>query len=144
MAWAEADYVQIRMYLGYSTTFLQADPRLDSAIKNVQALADGGTRPDNSAELAIRGVIAQLQLTDQAIANLTPLYGASQLDEVTLDVARQDALLRRQGRALVTRLGAFLDTGRYRDIFSSTDQADADGGGIAPAPLGGRSGYSVR
>ena len=143
MAWAEADRVQIRMYIGYSATFQQADSRLESAITSVQATADGGTRPDNSTELAIRGVIAQLQLTDQAIANLTPLYGASQLDEVSLDVARQDALLRKQARALVKRLCAFFDTRRYRDIYNPAEEYDS-GTGIVPLPFGGRSGYSDR
>jgi hypothetical protein len=60
MAWTEADRVQIRHYLGFADLFLQADPRLEQAIASVQARAEGGTRPDDSAERQLRGWLGQL------------------------------------------------------------------------------------
>ena len=58
MAWTEADRVAIRSYLGFADLFLQADPRLESAITSLQARVEGGTRPDVSAEAQVRRWLA--------------------------------------------------------------------------------------
>ena len=85
MAWAEADRAVIRHYLGFSALFLQADPRLEAAIGAVQSLADGGTRPDNSTELQIRGWLAKLAVVGGGPifrhAGRIPLYTTDWLDQ---------------------------------------------------------------
>lgn len=59
-AWTEAQRVSARKWLGFGNVFLQADPRFETAMNAVLAVADGGTRPDNSAQLAILGYLAFL------------------------------------------------------------------------------------
>lgn len=95
MAWTEADRVQIRGYLGYSSQFLQADPRLENAMTNAQAIADGGTRPNPSpsaAETQVRLIIANLQSIDTFMLNLGQFAGATKVDggEAMIDAARED------------------------------------------------------
>lgn len=141
MAFLEADRVQIRIYVGYSATFLQADPRLESAITYCQSTSDGGSRPDNSTELAIRQVIAQLQSVDQQITNLQPLYGALGVGTIKIDVARQNAMLRKDGRALVHRLCRFFDVAPYSDIFGSAPDDILPSPGYEASPFNNRTPY---
>lgn len=58
--WTEAQRVSVRKWLGFGNQFLQADPRLEIALDAILAIADGGTRPDNSAQLAIIGYLTLL------------------------------------------------------------------------------------
>jgi len=119
MAWAEVDRVQIRMYLGASSMWLQSDSRLESAITNSQAVSDGGTRPDNSTELAMRGVIGSLQIVDKQLVALANQQGATAVSTTKLDAAREGARLKGEGRMWVHRLARFLDTFPYADIYGA-------------------------
>jgi hypothetical protein len=143
-AYAESDRVQIRQYLGYSAIFLQADPRLESAITASLAVADGGTRPDNSTQTLVLGIVTKLQATDTAIDALDALQGGTSVDggDVEVDAARELARLRSKGRQYVYRLARIFDTEPIADVFG------AGGGGgfagqsaFANAPFNGRSGY---
>jgi hypothetical protein len=119
--YAEADRVQIRRYLGYSSLFLQADPRLESAINASRAVADGGTRPDASLQTQILADITSCQGIDTAIANLRPLIGVTQAGKgaATIDAARETARLRSEGSSYVSRIAAALDVEEYRDPFQA-------------------------
>jgi len=57
MAYSEQDKSLIRYYVGWSATFLQAEPRLENAITSTQSAADGGARPDSNTENVIKGLI---------------------------------------------------------------------------------------
>src|SRR6185312_3737480 len=53
----EQDRVWIRHYVGFGAIYLQAEPRLESAITATQSIADGGSRPDSSTENYIKSLI---------------------------------------------------------------------------------------
>ena len=119
MAWVESDRVNIRLYLGFSALFLQANPRLESAITASQAIVDGGTRPDNSTETLARSIITELQGVDTKLDNLDPLMGGTKVDEAEVDAARETARLCAKGRRYVHRLARIFDTAPIADVFSS-------------------------
>lgn len=118
MAWTEADRVKIRHYLGFAAIFLQADPRLESAITAVQSVADGGARPDNSTELHIRQILAKLAKVEEELEKLWPQMQAGVIDELKVDAVRATVMLRSEGRRLVHGLAAALSTSPRRDVFS--------------------------
>lgn len=120
MAFSEIDRVQIRAYLGYAGLWLQVDPRLENAITTVQAVSDGGTRPDNSSEVQIRTYIDQLQAVDAALDQLDNFQGTLQADGNQFNPTREDARLRRKGRMYVFRLAKILDTEPRADVFDSS------------------------
>lgn len=125
----EADRVQVRKYLGFADLFLQADPRLESAMSAIQATADGGTRPTSDAQLAMLGIVygwttkngrsvRGLQDVDADISQLSAQQGAIKADEVTGDSARETLRLQMEGRMLVARLARMLDTYPRSDCFA--------------------------
>jgi hypothetical protein len=146
MAFAESDRVQIRLYLGYPQIWLQADPRLENAITNIQAVSDGGTRPNPSpsaAEVQAKALVTQLQNVDAALTNLQTFVGTTEANGpggAKIDAAREDARLRATGRMLVNRLAGIFDTVPGRDVFSSVSE-DEFSRGMRPGPFGGRGGY---
>lgn len=147
MAFAESDRVQIRKYLGYPQIWLQADPRLESAITNIQSVNDTppGTRPDgppSSAEVEAKATITSLQAVDAAIAALRGLMGGTTVDEVKVDAFREDIRLRTEGRMYVARLAHMFDTEPQQDVYSSASSGDDfRGRGMSRGPFGGRIGY---
>ena len=148
MSFNEADRVQIRAALGYSSQFLQADPRLENAISNAQSISDGGTRPNpspSSAETQVRLLLSNLQSIDTFMLNLGQFAGATKVDggEATIDAAREDARLRALGRMYVHRLARLFDTLPISDIFSAAPDGDEwrRRAAYGPFPFGGRVGY---
>lgn len=139
MAFTESDRVQIRQFLGYSALWLQADPRLESAIANIQSVADGGTRPDTSSEVQAKAIVTKLQLIDTAMDTLVIQQGATRVqNKMELDSAREMSRLRSLGRQYVHRLARMFDTLPRADVFSmAPDEASA----YPALPFGGRSGY---
>jgi len=57
MSYAEVDRTWIRHFVGFGAIYLQAEPRLESAISATQSVADQGTRPDSSTENFIKGLL---------------------------------------------------------------------------------------
>lgn len=55
--YSEADRVQIRRFLGASAIFIQAIPRIESAIRSTQSIADDGSRPDDSTVKYVKSLI---------------------------------------------------------------------------------------
>jgi hypothetical protein len=119
MAWSEADRATLRHYLGFPALFDQAEPRLENAIRSVQAEADGGTRPDNSTETQIRGWLAQLARVEARLEEVWDEAEALKVDELGIDPARALALLRSEGRRVVGNLARALGTVPRHDVFSS-------------------------
>lgn len=126
MAWTEADRVKIRSALGAGAVYLQQFPRLEAVITAVQSVADGGSRPDNSTETAIRANLANIDTLNQ---RLSALWGQAQVGDakgVSLDAARGAAMLRMEGRRQVHLIAAALSIRPLRDVFSSS-ALDDDG-----------------
>lgn len=126
MAYTESDRVQIRQYLGFSALFLQADPRLESAITASQWTIEGGARPDTSTEIFAKSLVTKLQSIDTSMDALACQSGVTQADEnVHLDAAREMMRLKGMGRLYVHRLARVFDTYPRSDIYTSSPQMDA-------------------
>jgi hypothetical protein len=128
---SESDRVAIREFMGFSAIFLQAEPLLENAITAIQAVADGGTRPDQSSETRVKAIIQSLQAVEDAIdgiltANTLGFAFTTKADEAALDCAMGLGLLRQRGRQYVTRLANILATKPRSDCFSPT-RARPDG-----------------
>lgn len=119
MAFSESDRVAIRRYLGFAAIFLQADPRLESAITAVQSIADGGSRPDSSSETAIKGYLTDLASIEAKLKAAWDCLGLGQVNKIVVDPGRALLLLRSEGRRLVGYLADALSTRPVRDVFSS-------------------------
>lgn len=150
MAFTESDRVQIRTYLGYAALWLQADPRLESAISNIQAItavdpaAVGGTRPDSSSENQVRMLIQKLIQIDTNLDDLDDFKGAEKVDEGSVDSVREDLRLRRKGRMYVYRLAKILDTEPRADVFGASTAQGSDlraTAAYANVASGGRTAY---
>lgn len=118
MAWNESDRATLRSYLGFPALFLQADPRLESAMTSVQSEADGGTRPDASTELQIRRWLAQLATIESRLEQLWDEAEALKVEELGVDPMRAMVLLRSEGRRIVGRIARALGTAPRHDVFS--------------------------
>lgn len=119
MSFAESDRVQIRRWTGRSAIFLQADPALENAITAVQSLADGGSRPDSSTELAIKSYLAELVTIESKWKALYDEVEAYKVGELVVDPARGAAVLKQFGRMYVGHISDALSTKPLRDVFSS-------------------------
>lgn len=121
VTFSESDRVQIRRWLGFSATFTQADPRLENAITNVQAIADGGTRPDDSTVIAALSYLTKLTGIEAEWIKLTTEGGmqANRVDELTVDPLRGLQGLKQVGRIYVGHLADIFDTRPRRDVFSA-------------------------
>ncbi len=118
MAFTETERVQIRRWLGFPAIFQQADPILESAITAVQSTADGGARPDNSTELAIRGYLTELGTLETKWKDLYDQMQAFKLNNLTVDPLRGLAGIRQLGRQYVGHIADALSTKPRRDVFS--------------------------
>lgn len=127
MAFVEADRVKLRSAMGAGAVYVNQYPRLENAITAVQSVADGGSRPDNSTETAIKAYLTDLDTID---VRLKALWGQAQVGDakgVSLDAARGAALLRMEGRRLVHRIASALSIKPLRDVFSSSPLDSGDG-----------------
>lgn len=136
MAFTEADRVKIRKYLCFPNLYVQADPRLESAITTVQSIADGGSRPDNSAELDIKATLTKLATIETQLEVLWAPALATRADDVSLDVGRGQAILYKDGRRLINALSASLNTRPCRDYFSAAPISEGFHPGVA-SPIAG-------
>jgi len=126
-ATSEAQKVKYRHYLGFSPTFKQADPRLENAALSICAIADGGSQPDNSSQLAMFVILGQLDEVEKRLRELWVQQQVVGQGNVKLDVARGTAMLSSEGRRLVNGLAALLSTSPRRDIFGpATINAEGD------------------
>lgn len=119
MAFTEAERVQIRRWLGVPAIFVQAEPRLETAITTVQAVSEGGSRPDNTTELAIRGYLAQLATIETKWQAWLDEMEAHKVDEIVIDPIRGLAGLFKIGRNYVGHIADALDHPPVRDVFTT-------------------------
>ena len=120
MAFTESDRVQIRKYMGTGSIFLQLYPILENAISAVQALADGGSRPDNSTELEIRVQLANIVNIETKI---TCLYDQLEIitagqEKVEINATRALYVLKNEGRRFIGNLSRLLACAPMFDYFS--------------------------
>jgi hypothetical protein len=107
--------------LGFSGIFLQADPRLETALTSVLARADGGTRPDDSTETQIRGWLTQLAHVESRLEELWDEAEALKLDSLGVDPYRAVVLMRSEGRRVVGNIARALATAPRHDVFSEPE-----------------------
>jgi hypothetical protein len=120
MSFAESDRVQLRRWLGYSAMYASRDPILESAITAAQSTADGGSRPDNATELAIKGWLTELATIETKIKSLYDMTEAAELvGDLVIDPARGIVAVRQVGRMYVGFISDALSTPPKRDAFSS-------------------------
>jgi hypothetical protein len=146
---SELDRSYIRKYVGYGAVYVQAEPRLETAITTIQSQADGGSRPDSSEENAIKiliygsnavtgtavtpgGTAQDTTFAQPALLGLlqieqyldiqTAFLGAGKADnDVTIDPARESARLRKEGRRLCHAMARKLGMKGVRaDVFSAS------------------------
>lgn len=120
MAFTEADRVLIRQYVGWSAIYLQYQPLLESAITTIQSTADGGVRIDNSTELLVKSLLAQLQQIDAKLMEFDCL-GVNVVNKISQDNIRARMVIMQWGRTLVGRLCTVLSLqGPITDCYSSS------------------------
>ncbi len=125
MSYSESDRVKLRHYVGFGAIFLQADPRLESAISATQSIADGGTRPDASTETYIKSLVTDLDALEARMKTKWTAPEAGTVDEIGVDFARGLATLRFEGRRLCNSLARMLGMRGVRaDIFSAAPVID--------------------
>jgi hypothetical protein len=118
MAFTETERVQIRRWLGFPALYIQADPRLESAITTIQSTAEGGGRPDNSTELAVRGYLATLATYEARWTDMREAFEASKTDDLVTDHARAQMMLERSMRLYVGYIADTMDISPRRDVFT--------------------------
>jgi hypothetical protein len=121
----EADRVQVRRWLGFSNLYLSVDPRLEGSLVAIQSVADGGSRPDNAAELAIKSHLAKLTAIEARTEDLHIQMAVGKVDdEVELDAPRGLQALRSLGRQYVGHISDALGVKPLRDVFSPAELSD--------------------
>jgi hypothetical protein len=150
MAFLELDRSYVRHFVGYGAIFLQAEPRLENALTAMQSQADGGSRPDSTAENVVKGLIygvsavAGVQVipggTTQTTAFAQPAQqGLLSLEaklqtmwdftfalkadsgEAQIDTARGMMQLRQEGRRLCHAMARMMGMRGVRvDVFSAS------------------------
>ena len=123
--WTEAERVQIRRWLGFPAIYTQAEPRLETALDAVLAIgADGGTRPDNSTQVAIQGWLTQLAAIETQWLTYLKQMQASEVAKgaVKIDALRGLAGLKQIGRMYVGHMADALGLTKIpRDVFTAPD-----------------------
>jgi hypothetical protein len=127
VAFTETNRVAIRKALGFAAIYIQADPQLENAITAVQSTADGGTRPDSSTETAILAYLTSLAAIDAILESAQGCLGTIQVDDVKMDSARGEAILKGRARRLVGHIGHALSTVPRYDVYSPPPTDPAGG-----------------
>lgn len=118
MAFTEAERVQLRRWLGFPALYQQADPRLESAITAVQSVGDGGSRPDNTTEVAVRGYLTTLAAYETRWADMRDAFEASRTGDIVTDHARAQAMLERSMRLYIGFIADVVDIAPRRDVLT--------------------------
>lgn len=118
MAFTEAERVSIRKWMGYPALYLSVDARFESAITSIQSLADGGSRPDNSTELAVRGYLAKLAAYEARWVDMLETFEAATVDEVKVDAARAQLAMQAAMRLYVGFIADVMDLAPRRDVLT--------------------------
>ena len=103
MTYTNQDFNNIYQYLGFQF-YVTVEPEIVSIIVASQE-TPAGNQSDNTLETQVKQIVANLQNIDQQIMNLSNLDWISNSSTgATINPARGDYLLRKQGRALIKQL----------------------------------------
>jgi hypothetical protein len=127
MAYTEADYVQIRKYLGYNIKTGMLFPNINSVITETQSVADGGIYPDDSAEIEVKALILELRGIDASLAQFRRSSMSVLVDgKIHNDFVRAIQVNKMEGRRLVGRLCDLLNLDKpLFDAFSPREPANS-------------------
>jgi hypothetical protein len=117
VAFTTAEKLAIKKWLGFSL-FQNSDFRIDQAILAVQSTTDGGTQPDDSAVTEVRKQLGYLAQVEARQLDLHLQASVGTVDEIEVDAARGDIMLRQLGRQYIAVISGILGLAPYRDVFS--------------------------
>jgi len=118
-AWTESQRAQVRHALGFGGLYVQLFPMLENALTSVLAVADGGSREDDSTQQQIIGWLADILSLEGKMKGLWDAIIVGKVDgDTELDAARALHMMRSEGRRLVNYIASALATYPKRDIFS--------------------------
>jgi hypothetical protein len=128
MAFTDDQRAQIRLYMGMPRVFAQVNSILENVMSAIDNLSGPPPNGDNGATQArIVTVLAQIDaINTQIVQNAQLMLATEVMDEVKFDAIRNDAGLRRVGRALIQQLSIPLSMKPAVDFFSSA--------GLNPTP----------
>lgn len=109
--------VDIRMYLGFDALYLDVDKRLENAMNAVQAVADGGTRPDSSEVTRITTFLTELNAIDAKMGASVDNAMAAKVDELEVDYARRYVMQVKRCRLLVSKIATILGVRIMKDLW---------------------------
>lgn len=129
-AWSDLERANLRAYLGFPALFRQFEPRLENAIRSVQAIVDGGVLPDNATQERMRLVLVQLAAVDSKLTDTQTFAEAISVDnnDIKVDYIRANFLLKMEGRRLISQLCIPLGTKPFRDYYAEIDLNTSFGG----------------
>lgn len=128
-AFIEADRVKIRKWLGFAAIYLMSDPRLENAITSIQAISDGGSRPNDTTVVAVKDYLTKLDSIEVQWLLLVSEGGmqGGQVDELKIDPLRGLQGLCKIGRMYVGFIADALATRPHRDVFTAPPLLSAGG-----------------
>ncbi len=116
MAVTELERVKVRRYMGWPPG--KTEPRYDSLIDRIQSTSDGGVMVDDSTELDLRAVLADIATIETRLRAQWDTMEAGKVDELGVDPVRAVVMLRSEGRRLVSYMASILDAQPLRNPFS--------------------------
>lgn len=113
MAFTDAQRVQIRYFMGYPQLYLQTYSILEMALNAIEQKAE--------MSALVLELVASLQNIDAELLNGLKYIKVDRVDNI-MNTSRMAHIniLRSEGRRLVNRLGATLNTSRRADVFGTT------------------------
>lgn len=117
MALTQSERAKIRMYLGWSSRFLQIDVALEQAMNAVDTLVDTLPLIQNPIDGTPPGFIAVLESID---AKILAAHNRLKADEVGSIVLNREELkqLYREGARITSRLATLLGVSVINDIWN--------------------------
>jgi hypothetical protein len=117
----------IYSYIGYNF-YVTFEPQIKSVIIATQAEADGGVQPDDTLQLQVLAIVANLQMVDQQLVNLINVaFVDASSSGAKIDVARGDYNLRKLGRALIKQLCIIFGIKGVRSKYYNAPQLRSEG-----------------
>lgn len=108
---------QLRLYMGMSKLFASSNAIFENVLNTIQ-----GTIDDGSTFNLTLSILATLQQLDVQIINNSRLMLATEvMDEVKFDAIRNDAGLRKIGRAYVRQLATIFSMLPAQDYYAAAD-----------------------
>lgn len=122
MAFSNDQKASIRKYMGMSRLFRDSNPILESAIIAIEQMNDGGATEDQ-----MKVSLTALDVLDGQIAVSRQLTLASEVQgEIKVDAARQLAVLRKEGTAMINGLSFPLSMPPAKRYFYPEDAGGDD------------------